>query len=655
MKKKKKKPDWDFSVTDLSRYKLSTMEEMRKKQNYHLLGIERGRTTKKKKKKKRTTKEKDREEKDVTSLDLLLSEAPIGGKGRACEEGRARGKALGDYGKGRACEEGRARGKALGDYGKGRACEEGRARGKALGGEGGEMQPPFVTSIRPPSLQSRGGGASDVDFEKEIEDFVRSKRRQAKKKLSRDSETDGREKAEEEGNKEKEGESTDSKLFQEMADLLREDEENRSSRLVDCDVSSIEDDSSVTSSVRLLREVDDIINEEEEEEEAVVVTQLRRPGVPNEETAAADFASIPSAREDEDADLDHLVRSLETRLDASMRLRCHSEQEAIGAASGAAAVSASIPPARDETVLSHLVSSLETRLASISPPNARTTSSTDPDPVPRLLRVCDGLVQNLTKTTLMQKHQQEILLKVQLEADRWKREYEGLARDVDSMQDSLDTRILTLEERAVIGNSSGGPEDENGCAFVDDSACAPMEMMPSVVLENDIIEDEEAPPKPRTIRLIPKPMVSPQSFTTFASRSTNRRAVFHSPADLSFARATETNAVSSRRISSRRIDNISARKTKGKVVREGVMPVRNVKGQGKGGGLTKPTLVEKEKSRRAHRAIFFDVPPPLTSRSVKKKADVFDVETRVAIDRPLVPFRKKKAASPSTFRPVLLL
>ena len=571
-KKKKKrakaKPGWDSSVSDMTRYKLTKEQEMRKKQNYHLLGTQLKRNTKNKKKKKkksarRMLPEESRREKehrrDVTSLDLLEKE------------------------------------------------EE----------ESEEL--PFVTSLR-------ASPRPEVDFEKEIEDFLRSKKKEKKKKKKvgytsrrvreKRAEADTEEDAAKRGNVREEdttSSSTDSKLFQEMAELLGEDEEeeeaiydthaeNDRSGLRDCDVSSIDDTSSVTSSVRLLREVDDIINEEKKEEE-----------------------------EARSAENDRVAK-------------------------------AAAAPARDETVLNHLVSKLETRLASLSPP-PRPSSVGDPlpdsdaetsDPVPRLLRVCDGLVQNLAKTTLMQKHHQEILLKVQLEADRWKREYEGLARDVDSMHDSMDNRILHLEERAV-GDLE---ENDHDGAFVDVSACSPVEMNPSVVVEEDIesvvtpvVVVDHSAPKPRTIRLIPRPTASPASSSaSFPVRSAERgRVSFRSPVDLSLRRAAGTN-ISARKINDGKGGGVVL--VRGGGARRGPLLSRGKSATTRDEDLHSSDT-EKEKSRRAHRAIFFDAP----ASKIKKKAGVLDVETRiVAAKKSGHPLRKPATvASPSSFKPVLLL
>eukprot|EP00940_MAST-03C_sp_MAST-3C-sp2_P002205 g2205.t1 len=400
-------------------------------------------------------------------------------------------------------------------------------------------------------------GLHSIDFEDEIATFSKMRKKKNKKKKKTDAEKPAKEEEEE---KLAERDS-DARLFEEMAALLGQGEQDRL---------SIASSISATSSIRLLNEVDDILETEGRVESEEVAEKPR------------------------------------TELEKSPQ--CVSTET-------------TPKPFEDPNVLSHLVSGLEERLNRFDivgdgSEEERSRSNEDETPaMPRLLRVCDKIVQKMTSTTLMAKHQQEVLLRVQLEADRWKREYEGLKRNVDSIQNSLDDRILILEERAV---PSFADERDDAAAEARDpaiaTACPPVEPYAPDRAEEPSSSSKSngssGMPEPRTPAMfLPKPVrkTPPGSWRTpgGASRDLTTAPItdYQSPEDLSLSRATAATSANLSALKeklARRMPRRSSSSSSSKKKSSSTIVVSTEE--------SKPSAVpESDASIRAHRAIFFDL------------------------------------------------
>ena len=309
---------------------------------------------------------------------------------------------------------------------------------------------------------------------------------------------------------------TDSKLFEEMAALLGETEATETKRredapfYVDENECSFIENSSVTSSV-VLKEVDDILDEVEDAENVEPETSTPSP------------TTTTTAK-----------------------------------------------PSQDPTVLKHLVTGLERRLARFGTERAAAEEDEDPANImPRLLRVCDGLMRNLTKSSLMQQHQQEELLRVRLDADKWQREYRGLKTQVEIIRERVDKRLTTTTNDVSSRRTTGGndPSSTTTADFGNDeenlfeiSASPPIEYVPENETPSATKEDEKersrfsqeyasSPsserlarlPAPRPAERLPKPVASP--VRQHLRLATRNNVQFQSPNDLSLARATKSSLV----------------------------------------------------------------------------------------------------------------
>ena len=128
--------------------------------------------------------------------------------------------------------------------------------------------------------------------------------------------------------------------------------------------------------------------------------------------------------------------------------------------------------------------------------------------VPRLLGVCNRLMKNLEKTTLMQQHQQEILLGVQLEADRYKRHCNELKRELVQVKETIDSRMTNIEKVVSV---------EEKLKKVDVKTVSPTVVpVPRQQLSPTVV------PVPRQQRL-PKPVRSPHLKVSVTSKPTFSR------------------------------------------------------------------------------------------------------------------------------------
>jgi hypothetical protein len=131
-------------------------------------------------------------------------------------------------------------------------------------------------------------------------------------------------------------------------------------------------------------------------------------------------------------DLDHLIEGLEVRLQ-------NHENRLAGKNS---------TRSKDDEDISEVEKSIA--FASLM----QSKDEEEEESVVRLLGVCNRLVKNLEKTTMMQQQQQEIILGVQLEADRYKRHCNDLKRELVEVKETIDSKMKNIEKVVVVASSA---------------------------------------------------------------------------------------------------------------------------------------------------------------------------------------------------------